>query len=147
DSSVIVVESIYRHLSDEDGRHRPLAERIATAAGEVQRSLFFATLVMVCALLPLFATTGPEGQIFGPMADTYAFALAGALFLALTVSPVLCLLLLKNLHHARPGGFWDAVKASPPVVFFRYVFSPVLALLTPRGEEQENRLVRGLKAF
>ena len=37
--------------------------------------------------------TGPEGQIFGPMADTYAFALGGALLLALTVSPVLCCLL------------------------------------------------------
>ncbi len=37
---------------------------------------------------------GPEGQIFGPMADTYAFALGGALLLALTLSPVLCELLL-----------------------------------------------------
>ena len=33
---------------------------------------------------------GPEGQIFGPMADAYAFALAGALILALTLSPMLC---------------------------------------------------------
>ena len=41
--------------------------------------------------------TGPEGQIFGPMADTYAFALGGALLLALTVSPVLCLLLMTRL--------------------------------------------------
>ncbi len=41
---------------------------------------------------------GPEGQIFGPMADTYAFALAGALMLALTVAPVLCLLCFKNLQ-------------------------------------------------
>ncbi len=41
--------------------------------------------------------TGPEGQIFGPMADTYAFALGGAFLLALTISPVLCCLFLKNL--------------------------------------------------
>ncbi len=48
---------------------------------------------------------GPEGQIFGPMADTYAFALAGALLLALTtVSPVLCLLLLKRLK-PKPDNF------------------------------------------
>src|SRR6188472_148954 len=40
---------------------------------------------------------GPEGQIFGPMADTYAFALGGALFLALTIAPVLCLLFFKDL--------------------------------------------------
>jgi cobalt-zinc-cadmium resistance protein CzcA len=97
DSSVIVVESIYRHLTQDPGDERPLAERIAAAAGEVTNSLFFATLVMVCALLPLFTMKGPEGQIFGPMADTYAFALAGALLLAVTVSPVLCLLFLGNL--------------------------------------------------
>jgi cobalt-zinc-cadmium resistance protein CzcA len=101
DSSVIVVESIFRHLSKNPDDPRPLRVRIGEAAGEVQRSLFFATLVMVCALLPLFTMTGPEGQIFGPMADTYAFALAGALFLALTVSPVLCLLLFKNLKPKR----------------------------------------------
>jgi heavy metal efflux system protein len=53
---------------------------------------------MVCAFLPLFTMKGPEGQIFGPMADTYAFALAGALVLALTVAPVLCLLSFKNLQ-------------------------------------------------
>src|SRR5262249_14114320 len=52
---------------------------------------------MVCALLPLFTMKGPEGQIFGPMADTYAFALAGALLLSLTVSPVLCLLFLGGM--------------------------------------------------
>jgi len=43
---------------------------------------------------------GPEGQIFGPMADTYAFALCGALILALTVAPVLCLLFFKHLKPA-----------------------------------------------
>ena len=57
------------------------------ACREVERSLFFSTVIMVCALLPLFTMSGPEGQIFGPMADTYAFALAGALLLSLTLSP------------------------------------------------------------
>ena len=47
---------------------------------------------------------GPEGQIFGPMAETYAFALGGALLLALTIAPVLCLLLFKNLKPARTTG-------------------------------------------
>src|SRR5262249_17976952 len=80
---------------------RPPAERIARACGEVTKSLVFATLVMVCALLPLFTMTGPEGQIFGPMADTYAFALFGALVLAVTLSPVLCLLLMRRLRPRR----------------------------------------------
>ena len=50
----------------------------------------FSTVIMVCAFMPLFTMAGPEGQIFGPMADTYAFALGGALLLAMTLSPVLC---------------------------------------------------------
>src|SRR5205807_4496786 len=90
DSTVIMVESVYRHLAS--GRHgdEPLTKRVVRACVEVEKSLFFATIIMVCALLPLFTMKGPEGQIFGPMADTYAFALGGALLLAMTVSPVLC---------------------------------------------------------
>src|SRR5213078_3189396 len=94
DSSVIMVENIYRHLSSGDYAELPLKERILRASREVERSLFFSTLIMVCAMLPLFTMRGPEGQIFGPMADTYAFALSGALLLAMTVSPVLCCLAL-----------------------------------------------------
>jgi cobalt-zinc-cadmium resistance protein CzcA len=100
DSSVIIVESIFRRLTTIDEPY-PLGERILRACGEVQRALFYATIIMVVALLPLFAMKGPEGQIFGPMADTYAFALGGALLLAVTVSPVLCLLFFRNL---KPAG-------------------------------------------
>ena len=98
DSTVIIVESIYRQLSHGEHAELPLPQRIIKAAGSVQRSLVYATAVMVCALLPLFTMTGPEGQIFGPMADTYAFAIGGALLLSITVSPVLCLLLLRNVR-------------------------------------------------
>jgi cobalt-zinc-cadmium resistance protein CzcA len=101
DSSVIIVENIYRHLSAGDFRRLPLKNRILKACGEVDKALFFSTAIMVCAFLPLFTMQGPEGQIFGPMAQTYAFALAGALVLALTLSPVLCLLLCRNI---KQGG-------------------------------------------
>lgn len=101
DSTVIIVESIYAALSKPGQEHIPPQERIMQACSRVERSLFFATIVMVCALLPLFTMKGPEGQIFGPMADTYAFSLGGALLLALTVSPVLCLLLLRRLKPSR----------------------------------------------
>ena len=101
DSSVIIVENVYRHLSSGEDPDKSLRERIVRASWEVERSLFFSTIVMVCAMLPLFTMTGPEGQIFGPMADTYAFALGGALILAMTVSPVLCLLFFR---HLKPAG-------------------------------------------
>jgi cobalt-zinc-cadmium resistance protein CzcA len=97
DSSVIMVENIYRHLSAGENAELPLKERILKACREVEHSLLFSTLIMVCAFLPLFTMQGPEGQIFGPMAETYAFALGGALLLALTIAPVLCLFFFRGL--------------------------------------------------
>jgi cobalt-zinc-cadmium resistance protein CzcA len=112
DSSVIVVENIYRHISSGEYAELPLKERIIRACHEVERPLFFSTAIMVCAFIPLFTMQGPEGQIFGPMADTYAFALAGALVLAVTVSPVMCLLLYKNLGPSRDNALVRWLKAS-----------------------------------
>src|SRR5439155_3320383 len=101
DSSVIMVENIYRHVSSGEYANLPLKDRIIRASHEVERGLFFSTAIMVCAFIPLFTMKGPEGQIFGPMADTYAFALGGALLLDLVVSPVLCLLHFSKLKPAQ----------------------------------------------
>ena len=98
DSTVILVENVYRVLSAHQNDDLPIKDRIRAAAREIERSLLFSTLIMVCALLPLLTMKGAEGQLFRPMAETYAFALGGALLLAITVAPVLCLLLFKNLQ-------------------------------------------------
>jgi len=101
DSSVIMIENIYRRLSAGEHAELPLKERILHACLEVEKPLFFSTAIIVCAFVPLFTMSGPEGQIFGPMADTYAFALGGALLLALTVAPVLAMLLFKHLKPSQ----------------------------------------------
>jgi cobalt-zinc-cadmium resistance protein CzcA len=105
DSSVIMVENIYRHLNQREHAELPLKERILIACREIEKPLFFSTAIMVCAFLPLFTMQGPEGQIFGPMADTYAFALGGALLLALVVTPVLCSIFLRNLRPTEDNFF------------------------------------------
>lgn len=110
-SSVIIVENVYRHLTTGKNADLPLKSRILKACGEVETGLFFTTAIMVCAFLPLFTMRGPEGQIFGPMADTYAFSLAGALVLALTLVPVLCLLFLRNLKPAEDNFFVRYMKS------------------------------------
>jgi heavy metal efflux system protein len=97
DSSVVVVENIYRNLAAGNHPELPIKERILIFVKEIDHALLYSTLIMVCAFVPLFAMTGPEGQLFGPMAQTYAFSLAGALVLALTLCPVLSLLLLKRV--------------------------------------------------
>ncbi len=112
DSSVIMVENIYRHLSSGEYAELPLRERIIRACYEVERPLFFSTAIMVFAFIPLFTMQGPEGQIFGPMADTYAFALAGGLLLALTVAPVMCYLFFKNLQPSQDNWLVRYLKRS-----------------------------------
>src|SRR6185437_5702770 len=101
-----------RHISSGEYAELPLKERIIRACHEVERPLFYSTLIMVCAFLPLFTMQGPEGQIFGPMADTYAFALAGGLLLALTVAPVMCFLLFKNLKPSEDNWLVRWLKRS-----------------------------------
>jgi cobalt-zinc-cadmium resistance protein CzcA len=97
DSSVIIVENIYRHIATPGAdRSRPWIDRIADASHEIERALFFSTTIIVCAFIPLFSMTGPEGALFGPMAKTYAFALCGALCLAVTLAPVLCSFLFHD---------------------------------------------------
>ena len=102
DSSVIIVENIYRHVTARNAdRSRPLIDRIIEASHEIERALLFSTLIIVCAFIPLFSMTGPEGALFGPMANTYAFAICGALMLAVTLTPVLCSYLFTNKQEEK----------------------------------------------
>jgi cobalt-zinc-cadmium resistance protein CzcA len=97
DSSVIIVETIFRRITAHDAdRSRALVDRIADAAHGVERPIFFSTIIIVCAFLPLFTMTGPAGALFGPMAATYAFSIFGALLVAMTLAPVLCSILFRN---------------------------------------------------
>ena len=87
DSTVIMMENIFRHL----GAHGKgtMNERILQASREVATPMTFSTLIIGVAFLPLFTMTGVAGVIFSPMALTYAFAIGGAIVLALTLTPVL----------------------------------------------------------
>ena len=63
---------------------------------QVDRAIFFSTAIIVAAFIPLFTMQGVEGQIFSPMARTYAYALVGALLATFTVTPCLASLLLPE---------------------------------------------------
>jgi len=69
---------------------------ILISALQVDKAVFFAALIVVAAFVPLFTMQGVEGAIFGPMARTYGYALAGALLATFTVTPVLASLLLPE---------------------------------------------------
>jgi cobalt-zinc-cadmium resistance protein CzcA len=109
DATVIMVENIYRHLAEASTRRESgLTEssspvphgftgKLATifrSATEVNHAIFFSAAIIIVGFVPLFTLSGVEGHIFGPMAKTCAYALAGGLFATLTVSPALSALLL-----------------------------------------------------
>src|SRR5215475_11208298 len=101
DASVVMVENIYRHLSDPNPYRHNVRRTTVLAAQEVSKPIFFSSAIIVAAFIPLFTMTGVEGKVFGPMALTYGFALTGALLLALTFSPVMASLVLRTRHEAK----------------------------------------------
>ena len=110
DATVIMVENIYRHLAQKPGERfdlSPVLHRLQTQTGlggkfaaiansalEVNRAIFFSAAIIIAAFVPLFTLSGVEGHIFGPMAKTYAYAIAGGLIATFTVAPALSALLL-----------------------------------------------------
>jgi cobalt-zinc-cadmium resistance protein CzcA len=112
DATVIMVENIFRHLAEERvhrGQGPSTLHRIrvrsgfsgktatiSVAAAEVSQSIFFAAAIIIAGFVPLFTLSGIEGHIFGPMAKTYAYAIAGGLIATFTVAPALSLILFRG---------------------------------------------------
>jgi cobalt-zinc-cadmium resistance protein CzcA len=105
DATVIMVENIFRHLAESDHEDKRVHDtngftgRIATifrAGAEVNKAIFFSAGIIIVGFLPLFTLSGVEGHIFGPMAKTYAYALAGGLLASFTVAPALSAFLLPQ---------------------------------------------------
>ncbi|HWX33070.1 MAG TPA: efflux RND transporter permease subunit, partial [Steroidobacteraceae bacterium] len=74
---------------------------ISVAAAEVSQSIFFAAAIIIAGFVPLFTLSGIEGHIFGPMAKTYAYAIAGGLIATFTIAPALSLLLIPDKVEER----------------------------------------------
>ena len=111
DATVILVENIYRHLSGHVAMRAERSRRLAAAGAaglagkpgiilvasdEVSRAIFFSAAIIIAGFVPLFTLAGVEGHIFGPMARTYAYAIAGGLIATFTISPALSALLLPQ---------------------------------------------------
>jgi heavy metal efflux system protein len=107
DATVIMVEAIFRRLAHGSGlsdeEHATISSRttvaikhnaILASAADVSRSIFFAAAIIIAAFLPLFTLSGVEGNIFSPMARTYAYALAGGLLATFTITPALSAIIL-----------------------------------------------------
>ena len=96
DGSVVIVENVYRHLSEQKTGALSRGHIILEASREVARPVVFGIMIIVIVFLPLFTLEGLEGKLFAPMAYTTALALFASLAISLTLSPVLCSFFLKG---------------------------------------------------
>jgi len=104
DGAIVVTEAILRKRE-----HKPnevlTEDDVMEVTGHVGRSIFFATLIIITAYLPLFAFEHAEGKLFRPMAFTVGYALLAALLCTVTLTPALAYLGLRKprkLFHNKP---------------------------------------------
>ena len=94
DTTIIQVENVQRHLSEEGGRH-PKLLTVLKAVMEVRKPSIFGELIIALTFIPILSLEGIEGKMFSPLAITVAIALLASLFLSIFVIPVLCIMFLK----------------------------------------------------
>ncbi len=127
DGAVIVVENVFRRLSEQRTALTSTERRdlILEATADVGRPTFFSMLIIIVANIPIFTLQRHEGRIFAPMAWTITSALIGSLLLSLTLVPLLCYLLLRKILPHEENALVRACKR---------VYEPILkkALAAPR---------------
>ncbi len=129
DSTIIVVENIYRHLTTDTSRGEDTYHSILNASREVGGPMFYSTLIFLIAFLPLFTMRGVEGAIFSPMSHTYAYALTIAILLAVMLSPVLSSMLLHKGMKETHNVVWEAFHNFYHNLFVRILRWPRLTLI------------------
>jgi cobalt-zinc-cadmium resistance protein CzcA len=165
DSAVIMVENIFRNLQANPSAQAQMVQSmgqvaygtepasgpiwsvrlrmIYLSALQVDKAILFSTAITIAAFGPLFTMQGVEGQIFGPMARTYGYALAGALIATFTVTPVLSSFLLpaqvketetfivRGLHRIYRPALEFALERRKLVVGLGLAFLAAIGCLIP----------------
>jgi len=102
DASIVMVENGYRHLSErQESDANPISEPerqkiLINAAKQVGPALFFSLLIIVVSFLPVFLLEAQEGRMFRPLAWTKTLAVGSSSILAITLVPVLMVMLIRG---------------------------------------------------
>ncbi|MCO4746067.1 MAG: efflux RND transporter permease subunit [Proteobacteria bacterium] len=140
DDAIIDVENVYRRLrlrASMPEHERPeLLDTVYEASVEIRSSIVYATAIIVVVFLPLFFFSGLEGRLLAPLGTAYVASLLASLVVAVTVTPVLCSLLLTDV----PAGEEEA--DSRVVRWLKRAYRPLL-----RGALRRPRRVMGLSAL
>ncbi len=122
DDAIIDVENVVRRLREgvgPEGGTRTI-DIVFEASKEIRSSIVFATLIILLVFLPLFFLHGVEGRLLEPLGVAYVVSLGASLVVALTVTPVLCSLLLPSSRAVKTG------EEPRPVRWLRAVYEPLL---------------------
>jgi len=120
DAGIVVTENAFRHLEGVDTNDRGLVfETVMKATKLVGRPTFFSMAIIILAFVPVFALTGQEGKLFHPLAFAKTFAMVSATAIALTLVPILCILLLRGKFHSE--------DQNPIMRFLQRLYRPALS--------------------
>ena len=129
DGAVIVVENVFRKLSEETDERTSRLQKVLEATVEVGRPTLFSMLIIIAAHIPIFTLQRHEGKIFAPMAWSVTSALVGSLILSLTLVPLLCYLALpRNLPHEDNWLVNACKRAYEPMLRWALRRKPVVIL-------------------
>jgi CzcA family heavy metal efflux pump len=107
DDAIIDVENVYRRLRENalspPERRRPIFDVVYDASREIRSSVVFATLIILLVFAPLFFLSGIEGRLLRPLGVAFVTSIGASLVVALTITPVLCMLLLGRSKLAEEG--------------------------------------------
>jgi CzcA family heavy metal efflux pump len=121
DDAIVDVENIVRRLREhrKKGGKTNFAKIILEASFEVRHAIIFSTLIEVAAIVPVFVMEGLSGAFFKPLALSYGLAVVASTIVALTVTPAMSYILLRNAPLEKRGSplvrilhkFYDALLA------------------------------------
>ena len=130
DDAIIDVENVFRRLREnaalpQSARANPLTVTLK-ASLEIRPSITFATAIIALVFVPLFFLSGVEGRLLAPLGVAYLIALFASLLVALTVTPVLCSLLLPHSKGVITR------KENPLVRHLQHAYQKLLTRVLPR---------------
>mgnify|MGYP004442529245 CR=1 FL=1 len=102
DDAIVDVENVYKRLRHNrelpENERKSILQVVHDASTEVRLPIFNSSLIIIASFLPLFFLTGMEGRLLIPLGIAFILALLASTIVALTVTPVLCSVLLKHEH-------------------------------------------------
>ena len=105
DDAIIDVENVYKRLRENSRlpreERRPVFDVVFEASSEIRASIIHATLIIMVTFMPLFFLSGLEGRMLKPLGVAYLVALAMSLLVAMTVTPLLCKVMLSGEGYLR----------------------------------------------